>query len=80
MTEAPGPDRELDDDEILKYIHDEYSPAVGTADVAEEFGVTQQSAYNYLTRLQSEGYVESRKVGRANAWWLTDKGKKRIAP
>lgn len=74
-----GPGRELDDDKIMAFIWDSYGPAVGTSDIAEHFDVTDQTVRNYLTRLKEEGYVESRKVGRATAWWLTTDGERRIA-
>lgn len=74
MPPTPGPERQLDDDEILSYISEAYGPAVGTSDVAGYFEVETQTAKNYLDRLADEGYVNTRKVGRARIWWLTDAG------
>jgi predicted transcriptional regulator len=80
MAETPGPKRELDDDEILQYISQEYGPAVGTGDVADYFDVTNQGAKKYLDRLSDEGFINTRKVGRARIWWLTEMGEKRVSP
>jgi Mn-dependent DtxR family transcriptional regulator len=74
----PGPERELNEDNILEFINGAYSPAVGTSDVAEYFNVTGEGARKYLDRLQEGGCVDSRKIGRSKIWWLTDEGEKRI--
>jgi predicted transcriptional regulator len=76
----PGPDRDLDEDEILKFINQSFGPAVGTKDVADKFDVTGEGARKYLKRLRDGGYLENRKVGRAQIWWLTTKGEQRVDP
>jgi len=76
----PGPDREYDDDEILAFIHQSYGPVVGTADVADHFGITGEGARKYLSRLEEEGFIESTGIGRATVWWLTPAGERRVAP
>jgi len=75
----PGPDRELDDIDVLGAIRDTYGPAVGTADVADELGVRRQTVDKYLRRLVDEGYVRTRKVGRSRVWWLSDEGELELA-
>jgi len=74
----PGPDRELDEDNILEFINGAYSPAVGSVDVADHFDVTDEGARKYLRRLDDSGFIDSRKIGRSKIWWLTNKGEQRI--
>lgn len=80
MSPKPGPDRELDDVDILQFVSDAYGPAVGTSDVASHFDVRTQTASNYLNRLHKEGLLDTRKVGRARIWWLTPAGEREISP
>jgi hypothetical protein len=44
----------------------------GTAEVAEVVGCGEKNAYRRLTALEDEGRVESRTVGNAKLWELTD--------
>jgi Mn-dependent DtxR family transcriptional regulator len=68
----------LEDIEVLRVIHNLWGPAVGTADVADELEVATQTADKYLHRLNDEGYVNTRKIGRVRVWWLSDNGKREI--
>lgn len=74
-----GPGREIDEDEILAFIYDAYGPVVGTADIEEHFGVSDQTVRNYMDDLKDADLVDSRQVGRATAWWLTTSGERRVA-
>lgn len=76
----PGPDPELDEDEILKFINGVYGPVAGTTDIAEHFDVTTEGITKYLKRLEDGGFVEYRKIGRAKVWWLTPDGERRVDP
>lgn len=80
MTPKPGPDPQLEEGDILRYISREYSPAVGTNHVADHFDVKQQTAHKYLSRMSEKGLIDSRKIGRVRIWWLTDKGRREISP
>lgn len=79
MAPKPGPDREATDERILKAIRDAYPPAVGTSDIAEEIGVSRQTVDRHLRDLVEEGYVNTSKIGRVRAWWLSDEGRKILA-
>lgn len=46
-----------------------------TEHIAQTVGVSWQTAQIHLFRLQAEGKVKYRKVGRQNQWWLEDKYK-----
>ncbi|PSP92329.1 hypothetical protein BRC87_00380 [Halobacteriales archaeon QS_4_66_20] len=56
-----------------------YPPALGTSDIAEEIGISQQATHRHLKRLEEDELVESRKVARARIWWLTDEGERRAS-
>ena len=60
---------EFDDDEIIEAISN-MQPTAGTADIAEELGVTRQSADYRLRRLEEEGRIRKETVGRTLIWFV----------
>jgi GTP-sensing pleiotropic transcriptional regulator CodY len=56
---------------FLKAVR-ELGPAVGTQDVAEAVGCDRDTAYRRLRTLEEDGEIESRKVGMARLWTITD--------
>lgn len=74
----PGPNRKATDRRILEAINDVYSPAVGTAEIAERVGVERQTADKHLRKLADDGLVETRLIGQVRVWWLSSAGKKRL--
>jgi Mn-dependent DtxR family transcriptional regulator len=79
VVDKPGPDRQLNDEDVLRAVRDLYGPAVGTSEVADELGVATQTADKYLRRLSKEKYVLTRKIGQVRVWWLSPDGEKRIS-
>nr|WP_255355565.1 MULTISPECIES: winged helix-turn-helix domain-containing protein [unclassified Haloarcula] len=53
-----------------------YKPALGTTEIADMVGISQQAASKRLSRLEEERLIESDKIGNARAWWLTDNGRR----
>lgn len=70
--------RTVPDDDILKAIRDHYAPVIGTADLADEVGISRQAVDKRLRRFESDGLVETDKIGRARIWWLTTDGKRKL--
>jgi Mn-dependent DtxR family transcriptional regulator len=79
VVTKPGPDKQVSDRAILVAVRDLYGPAVGTSEVAEEVGVSRQTADKHLRRLESDGLVNSRMVGQVRVWWLDDDGERYLA-
>jgi predicted transcriptional regulator len=76
MVPKPGPDRRATDERILAAIHDAYSPAVGTSEIADRVGVQRQTVDKHLRNLEDDGLVHTRLIGQVRVWWLSDAGKK----
>lgn len=57
-------------------MHMAYKPALGTTEIADMVGISQQAATKRLNRLEEERLIESDKIGNARAWWLTDYGRR----
>lgn len=79
MVVAPGPNPQLDDEDVLRAVRDIYGPAVGTSEVADELDVVTRTADKYLRRLADDGLILTRKVGQVRLWWLSPKGRQRIS-
>ena len=62
------------DKKILAYLKNEDWP-VTTEMVAKEMGISWNTAQLHLFKLQADGYLRGKRVGRQNQWMLTDKGK-----
>ena len=65
-------------DKILKALKKNEWPET-TENIAKAVGVTWQTAQIHLFKLQAEGKVKYRKVGRQNQWWLENKYRKEFS-
>jgi predicted transcriptional regulator len=62
------------DKKIIAFIKSEDWP-VTTEMVAKNANVRWNTAQIHLYKLQSEGYIRGKRIGRQNQWMLTNKGK-----
>lgn len=60
---------------IIEFLQKQDWPST-TEDIGNGVGVSWQTAQIHLFRLQSEGKLRYRKVGRQNQWWLEAKYRK----
>ncbi len=60
---------------ILKFLEKQEWP-VTTQDVAKSVKVSWQTAQIHLFKLQHEGKVKYRRVGKQNQWWFSKNYKK----
>lgn len=58
---------------VLDMMEDVDSPVVTAPEVAEEFDITQQAAYEKLRRLNSTGEIKRKKVGAKAVVWFLDR-------
>lgn len=65
-----SPKYEEIDKKILKYIEKSDWP-VTTEMVAKDAGITWNTAQIHLYKLQSEGKIKGKRVGRQNQWMRT---------
>jgi len=69
----------VSDVDMLRYVRDCDAPVVGTSEIADEFGYsTATGARKRLQKMEEQGYLASKKLGRVPAWWITDAGRERI--
>jgi predicted transcriptional regulator len=73
MTEYELSDSET---QYLSAVARHPDPVVTTTEIAEELNLTQQAVYNAFQNLESEGLMQSKKVGsRSKVWWLSIQGR-----
>jgi len=58
--------------EIVEFLSKQEWPAT-SEDIAKGIGISWNTAQVQLLKLQTEGKVKFRKVGRQNQWWLDKK-------
>lgn len=63
----------VSDEEILDVFRESEDPVLTSVELAEQFDITQQAAYNRLSNLVGSGEIERKKVGgKAVVWWLDE--------
>lgn len=76
----PGKDRDEESGKYTtSYSESDFLEAIealggmgGTADIAEEVGCTQRTAYSRLKSLEEEGVLVGRRVGNSLVWMLDE--------
>jgi predicted transcriptional regulator len=49
-------------------------PVLGTNEIADRFGISQQAMTRHLNNMSEEGILHTDKIGRVRVWWPTQKG------
>lgn len=72
-AETPGMESEVTYEKVIELFRQSDQPVLTAMEVAEEFGITQQSAHYRLSKLHEMDKVNRRDVGaKAVVWWLAD--------
>jgi len=76
----PGKDRDSESGEYTTtYPDSEFIESIqnlggmaGTSDIADEIGCTRRTAYQRLLSLESEGELDSQKIGNSLVWKVSE--------
>lgn len=74
-----GPDRTVTDDRLLLEFVLQPHPAFFASDFEDSIRISRQQISKRLSQLEEEGYVVSRKAAGRRMWWITEKGRTRVA-
>ncbi|MFK5603667.1 winged helix-turn-helix domain-containing protein [Haloferax volcanii] len=74
-----GRKRTVSDEEILEILLDSEDPFLTTTEVAEVLDFSQPGALKRLRQLEEEEYVETKKAGNSNTWWITEEGREMVS-
>lgn len=68
--QGPGRKPQVSDEEILQIFQDSEDPVLIATEVAEQLPIGRRGVYERLKNLESEGTLQSKKVGgRSTVWW-----------
>jgi predicted transcriptional regulator len=71
----PGPDPEVDDDEIIEIIVSARPPVLGTSGIADELPISHQAVARHLSRMEDDGLLHTEKMSNVRIWWPTPEGR-----
>lgn len=70
MSDGPGRRPEITDDELLGVFRSSSDPVLTTSEIASQVEITHRGVRDRLEKLETEGKLNSKKVGaRAKVWW-----------
>lgn len=70
MSDGPGRNREISDEEILTAFRSSSDPVLTTSEVSSQFDITHRGVRERLEKLEEGGSLKSKKVGaKAKVWW-----------
>ncbi|MDB2269518.1 HTH domain-containing protein [Halorubrum ezzemoulense] len=71
MSDSPGPDPSISDEQILELFHDSEDPILTASEIAGQVDMSRRWALDRLKDLEGKGHIQSKKVGgRSTVWWL----------
>ncbi|AXG11592.1 winged helix-turn-helix domain-containing protein [Haloplanus rubicundus] len=65
----------VSDEEILHVLSESDDPFLTTTEVAEQVDLSQPGMLKRLRDLEDAGYIDNKKAGNSNTWWITDIGR-----
>ena len=69
----------VSDEEILAVFEQAADPVLSAPEVADRLRIGEQGTYQRLRELEEKGAVDSKKIARGRAWWITEAGEQYLA-
>lgn len=69
----------VSDKEILSIFADAADPVLSAPEVADQLSIGEQGTYQRLRELEEKGALDSKKIARGRAWWITGRGERHLA-
>lgn len=69
----------VSDREILSVFVDAADPVLSAPEVADQLSIGKQGTYQRLRELEEKGALDSKKIARGRAWWITETGERYLA-
>ena len=71
MTDRPGPDPSVSDEQILELFSESVDPVLTATEIADQVDMSRRYVLNRLKDLEASNQICSKKVGgRSTVWWL----------
>lgn len=75
----PGPEPSDADKKLLALVKSQEGGFATAPEIEPQTEVGSKQTRNRLEQLHEQGYLNRRKVGSTNIYWLTDNGEKEVA-
>lgn len=75
----PGPEPSDSDEKLLRLVNSEEGSFATAPEIEPFVDVGPKQTRNRLDSLCEDGYLNQRKVGKTNVYWLSDAGEKKLA-
>lgn len=75
----PGPEPSDGANKLLLLVKSQEGGFATAPEITPETNVGEKQTRNRLDSLSDDGYLNSRKVGSTNVYWLSDKGEQQLA-
>lgn len=62
------------DRHILQFFTESDDPALSAQEIADELPIGHGGVFKRLQDLEKRGLIDSKKLGQARAWWITEEG------
>jgi len=75
----PGPEPSDDAEKLLSLVKSQEGGFATAPEIEPQTQVGEKQTRNRLDSLYEDGYLNRRKVGSTNVYWLADEGEERLA-
>ena len=75
----PGPEPSDDREKLLSLVKSQEGGFATAPEIEPQTEVGEKQTRNRLEKLYEEGFLNRRKVGSTNVYWLTDEGEQLLA-
>jgi DNA-binding PadR family transcriptional regulator len=76
---VPGPEPSDDREKLLSLVKSQEGGFATAPEIEPQTEVGEKQTRNRLEKLYEEGFLNRRKVGSTNVYWLTDEGEQLLA-
>jgi predicted transcriptional regulator len=73
-TDSGGRNPVISDKQILRPFVTSNEPVLTAPEIAKKLPISKTGVYKRLRNLDENGLVNSKKIGRGKAWWITEDG------
>lgn len=73
-TDSGGRNPVITDKQILRHFVKSNDPVTTAPELAEKLPISKTGVYKRLRNLDEKGLINSKKIGRGKAWWITEDG------
>lgn len=67
------------DEQILRLFLESEDPVLAAPELADELPISKTGVYKRLRDFDERGLLDSKKIARGKAWWITEEGERFVS-